>query len=511
MITSYKIFESKQLGLLYHWTEIDSLEKILKDDKMWSGMNYISFSRNKKLNYKKRPVKITFDGKKMSDEFKFESHLYQNNIRYKDEAEERIECNEYSEPNASGMEDMISGVKKYIINIEIEFFDDLYTYNNFHYNKDFDIEKTLIKLQKLSPVKIKTDMDKIKKSGLWEMGKTSDLFKESTKPIYMMSVIGKEYAEVDFDDANRQAFGFAEPDIKKIHPKLLNIKWKDDYENAIYQQEKSGLSKIEWSKTVNLTEPIQLSYKNGKFFIEDGHHRYLAAKILNKELNVDDIDIQDKAHLTAVKKALSQGKKVPYEVLKDYPELMKKTENMIINYKIFKESKLNTPIISFFKDKEMIGTAEITPNGDFLANCIRYGSEFSDDSRGGTWYEIPAYVGAKSGYQSGWWGSREGNMGVGGKNQHEKIIILKNPYFVDWGGYGEAKIVLKIAKDVIGEEKTNKLKKGITGINAEKSFAKLEFEISKELQNKGYDGIVIYDFFEKSKMIHPKQIFVFNI
>ena len=183
MIIEFKLFERKQIGLLYHWTYIDALEKILRTDKMWSAMNYISFSRNKKLNFNGRPVKITFDGDRMSDKFKFKPHLYMKDVNYKEESEERIECDEYSESedeynkHSRGWEDMISGVKKYIIDIEIEFFGEIY-------NKDLDIEETLKKLQKLSPVKIKTDIEDIKIAGLWNVTKkyqflNTDLFKET--------------------------------------------------------------------------------------------------------------------------------------------------------------------------------------------------------------------------------------------------------------------------------------------------------------------------------------------
>jgi hypothetical protein len=45
------------------------------------------------------------------------------------------------------------------------------------------------------------------------------------------------------------------------------------------------------SEKINLSEPIDISYEsNGyglKFYLEDGHHRYFAAKTLNKTLNVN--------------------------------------------------------------------------------------------------------------------------------------------------------------------------------------------------------------------------------
>jgi len=117
MITRYKIFEAKQVGILYHWTHFSSLEDILKEDTMWSGTGYISFSRNKRLNYADRPILIIFDGDKMSNKFKFESYLYSGNLFYKREAEERI--------LTIRKDDKISGIKKYIIDIKVANYDKL--------------------------------------------------------------------------------------------------------------------------------------------------------------------------------------------------------------------------------------------------------------------------------------------------------------------------------------------------------------------------------------------------
>jgi len=62
--------------------------------------------------------------------------------------------------------------------------------------------------------------------------------------------------------------------------------------NPIEQIRVSGKGKEGWARTVNLQEPIDVSYSKGKFWIEDGHHRYTAAKILNRSLNVN-LEIKD--------------------------------------------------------------------------------------------------------------------------------------------------------------------------------------------------------------------------
>lgn len=89
------------------------------------------------------------------------------------------------------------------------------------------------------------------------------------------------------DMLDRLAFGFSNEDIKTLTPKQLNIKWKNDLENVKWEVKKSNLTPKQWSSKIDLTEPIDVSYENGKFFIEDGHHRYFAAKTLNKSLNIN--------------------------------------------------------------------------------------------------------------------------------------------------------------------------------------------------------------------------------
>lgn len=91
---------------------------------------------------------------------------------------------------------------------------------------------------------------------------------------------------ISIETLDRAAFGFSADDIKTLMPNQLNIMWKDDYENVVWQQERSGLSKIEYAKRINLSEPIDVIYEKDKFYVDDGYHRWFAAKTLNKPLNV---------------------------------------------------------------------------------------------------------------------------------------------------------------------------------------------------------------------------------
>lgn len=97
------------------------------------------------------------------------------------------------------------------------------------------------------------------------------------------------------DMLDRWAFGFDESK-DTIMPNQLKIRWINDLQNVKDEIKDSGLSDIEWSKRVDLSEPIEVDYwadydkkypfKEG-FYLQDGHHRYYAAKTLNKPLNME--------------------------------------------------------------------------------------------------------------------------------------------------------------------------------------------------------------------------------
>jgi hypothetical protein len=57
----------------------------------------------------------------------------------------------------------------------------------------------------------------------------------------------------------------------------------------------------------------------------------------------------------------------------------------------------NSSTNTFLNGKELIGEASIDGEGNLKVNARRFGSEHGDPSRGGTWYEVPAYEGQKSG------------------------------------------------------------------------------------------------------------------
>lgn len=116
LISEKFILERKQLGTIYHFTHsLWGLSCILEEDELRSGeFDGISFTRNKNMwniQYLTRDdndrykIRISFDGDRMSDRWKFEPFLYDSDFDFKDEAEERV------------LWDSMYGIRKYITKI----------------------------------------------------------------------------------------------------------------------------------------------------------------------------------------------------------------------------------------------------------------------------------------------------------------------------------------------------------------------------------------------------------
>lgn len=85
------------------------------------------------------------------------------------------------------------------------------------------------------------------------------------------------------------AFGFSIGDTITIPLNKLKVKYKDDMLNT------EGSMKSYFKGTpFNDLPLIQVSYDKGKFYIEDGHHRYVYAKQLKlKNIQVEVENIKD--------------------------------------------------------------------------------------------------------------------------------------------------------------------------------------------------------------------------
>lgn len=99
MITEFQIFESKQVGIIYHFTSIYTLYNILSErEPSLRPMGVtICCTRNfdmksKELKLEKQCCRITLDGNKISEKYKTKPHFDRNHPE-PEEREERITIN----------------------------------------------------------------------------------------------------------------------------------------------------------------------------------------------------------------------------------------------------------------------------------------------------------------------------------------------------------------------------------------------------------------------------------
>lgn len=121
MLNPYKsIYEAKQVGIVYHFTNYKNIIDILDDNILMIGNHdYISTTRNKQFKKTNLQVRITLDGTKISNNYKIEPYNYFSNDfvgRGEDEMEERIITRK------------LENLDKYIKKIDIKYHDSVFKY-----------------------------------------------------------------------------------------------------------------------------------------------------------------------------------------------------------------------------------------------------------------------------------------------------------------------------------------------------------------------------------------------
>lgn len=88
--------------------------------------------------------------------------------------------------------------------------------------------------------------------------------------------------QMDVDDLDMMAFGHYGGEEVIIDPNDIKIKWHDDLGNP---EHKFTIGGMDWVHSVDFSEPVELSVNNnGEIELEDGHHRWFAAKKLGRKL-----------------------------------------------------------------------------------------------------------------------------------------------------------------------------------------------------------------------------------
>ena len=102
----------------------------------------------------------------------------------------------------------------------------------------------------------------------------------------------RELEQMDIEELDRLAFGYAEGDTATLRPNEISIQWEGDLDNPIAKFEKEGDS---WLESVDFSEPVEVTVKqDGKIYLEDGHHRWFAANKLGIPIDVKFVTIKGK-------------------------------------------------------------------------------------------------------------------------------------------------------------------------------------------------------------------------
>lgn len=135
MKLKYILNEMKQVGILYHYTNIINLLSILTTNKLISkNVPYISFTRDKLFHKNTRyniggmECRLVIDGNKLSNNYKikpYSYHFYDLPDVKNDESEEKIDTN------------VIKNIDKYIIDIELFFNENEYQ-NQINHKRGFE-------------------------------------------------------------------------------------------------------------------------------------------------------------------------------------------------------------------------------------------------------------------------------------------------------------------------------------------------------------------------------------
>lgn len=92
----------------------------------------------------------------------------------------------------------------------------------------------------------------------------------------------QELILMDIDELDQMAFGYQSDQLIEVDPFGLHI-YLPDMENA---EHKFALWGMDWVRSVDLSEPIQVSVRgDGKLWLEDGHHRTFCARRRNEKLH----------------------------------------------------------------------------------------------------------------------------------------------------------------------------------------------------------------------------------
>lgn len=98
----------------------------------------------------------------------------------------------------------------------------------------------------------------------------------------------RELETLPTDALDRAAFGFTSGSLLTLHWSQIQIRYPGDLENVRHAVRTSKDARERLSGP-----PIDVSFRKGHFELEDGHHRWWAARMLNRTLHARVQQIDD--------------------------------------------------------------------------------------------------------------------------------------------------------------------------------------------------------------------------
>jgi len=96
----------------------------------------------------------------------------------------------------------------------------------------------------------------------------------------------RELERLDVDTLDRWAFGVVGDEVLRLDPGELMIVHVDDLANARHQADRHPGGSLRWARRVSLKEPVDVIVDDrGDLLLDDGHHRYLAARLSGRKLS----------------------------------------------------------------------------------------------------------------------------------------------------------------------------------------------------------------------------------
>ncbi len=123
----------------------------------------------------------------------------------------------------------------------------------------------------------------------------------------------EELERLPVDILDNMAFGITEG-VHELPLDIIKIKYEDDYRNAV-EEINEGL----WQPEEGIeNEPIDVSLERGVYWLEDGHHRFVAFTLVGRDRILANLTIKDNPVRVLMQKRTSAAETIP-ELVKDLP------------------------------------------------------------------------------------------------------------------------------------------------------------------------------------------------